>query len=63
MENHDGVTVRVTVGLQGQLPPALLSGDHDLFFYHQQIGLKTMVQKVFRSAKIIASLSPLNRAG
>jgi hypothetical protein len=58
------VIVRATTMLQGQLPSCQphFPGDPDLFFYHQQICLKRMVQKVFRFAKIIASLFPL-RAG
>lgn len=66
VENHDGVTVRVTAGLQGQLPPAShasLRGEHGLLFCRRQTGLNRIVQKVFRFAEIIASLSPLNRTG
>lgn len=65
VENHDGVTVRVTAGLQGQLPPAshaFLRGEHGLFC-HRQTSLNRIVQKVSRFAEIIASLSLLNRMG
>lgn len=62
VENHD---VRVTAGLQGQLPPAshaFLRGEHGLFC-HRQTGFNRIVQKVSRFAEIIASLSLLNRMG